>query len=243
MNIIPKLLLLLSITMTAEANLPKGFVFLTDIDPTIVEKVRYYGSDNFMGRPVPGYTVNRIIITEQAAHALKQVNTALKEMGYRLVVYDAYRSQTSVNAFIEWGNHPEDNIAKPLYYPTLKKNEIFEEGYVSPKSQHSRGSTVDLTIIPLNETLKPIKIESRTLSNNETIPFLNDNTLDMGASFDLFHRASHHQSILISEEQQKNRDLLRSEMDKAGFQPYDTEWWHYSLKNEPFPDTYFDFLL
>lgn len=243
MKFIKQLLLLLSITMTAHAALPKGFVFLTDIDPTIIENVRYYGSENFMGRPVPGYTINRIIMTEQAAEALKKVNASMKEKGYKLVVYDAYRSQTSVNAFIEWGKHPEDNIAKPLYYPTIKKNEIFEEGYVSPKSQHTRGSTVDLTIIPINETLKPIKIESRTLSNNETIPFLDDNTVDMGASFDLFHRVSHHKSILITEKQQTNRDLLRSEMEKAGFQPYDTEWWHYLLRNEPFPDTYFDFVL
>lgn len=229
--------------MQTFANLSKGFVFLTDIDPSIIESVRYYGPDNFMGRPVPGYTVNRIIMTEQAASAIKQVNQSLKLQGYKLVVYDAYRSQTSVNAFIEWGKHPEDDLAKPLYYPTLKKNEIFEEGYVSPRSQHTRGSTVDLTIIPVNESLKQITVQQRTLNNGEIIPFLDDNTVDMGASFDLFHRVSHHKSILISEQQQANRDLLRSEMEKAGFQPYDTEWWHYLLKNEPFPDTYFDFVL
>jgi D-alanyl-D-alanine dipeptidase len=228
-------------TMHVSAALHKGFVYLTDVDPSILESVRYYEPNNFMGRPVPGYTVNRIIITEQAAQALKQVNQSLQKQGYQLVVYDAYRPQRAVNAFIEWGKHPEDNIAKPLYYPTLKKQEIFEEGYISPKSQHTRGSTVDLTIIPTSQKLQPIKIETRTLTNGETIPFLNDNTVDMGASFDLFHRVSHHQSILITKQQQVNRDLLRNEMEKAGFQPYDTEWWHYLLKNEPFPDTFFDF--
>lgn len=229
--------------MQAQASMPKGFVFLTDIDPSIIESVRYYGHENFTGRPVPGYTINRIIMTSKAAEALKQVNESLKKKGYQLVVYDAYRPQRAVDAFIDWGKHPEDNKEQPLYYPTLQKHEIFEEGYVSPKSQHTRGSTVDLTLIPLNQSLKPIQISTRTLSNHETIPFLDDNTLDMGASFDLFHRVSHHKSILITAKQQENRDLLRSEMEKAGFQPYDTEWWHYLLKNEPFPDTYFDFVV
>jgi zinc D-Ala-D-Ala dipeptidase len=221
--------------------LPQGFVYLTDTDPTIIESVRYYKSDNFMGRPVPGYNKNRIIMTEQAAQALKKVNASMNKMGFKLVVYDAYRPQTAVNAFIEWAKHPEDINAKMLYYPTLQKNEIFEEGYISPKSQHTRGSTVDLTIIEIDKTLKPIQIQDRRLSNHETIPFLDDNTVDMGASFDLFHRVSHHKTILITPEQQANRDLLRSEMEAAGFQAYDTEWWHYLLKNEPFPDVYFDF--
>lgn len=229
--------------MQASATLPNGFVYLHDIDPSIIENVRYYGSDNFMGRPVPGYNVNRIMMTEQAALALKKTNDSLKQKGYRLVVYDAYRSQTSVNAFIEWGKHPDDNVAKLLYYPTLQKHEIFEEGYISARSQHTRGSTVDLTLISIHESLKPIQVQTRTLNNNETIPFLDDNTVDMGASFDLFHRVSHHKSILITEKQQANRELLRSEMEKSGFQPYDTEWWHYLLRNEPFPDTYFDFVM
>jgi D-alanyl-D-alanine dipeptidase len=241
MKFIFALLLFFGVSMQANADLPKGFVFLTEVDPSILESVRYYGSENFMGRPVPGYALNRIVLTEQAALALQQVNTSLKKQGYKLVVYDAYRPQTAVNAFIDWSKHPEDRIAKALYYPTLQKNEIFEEGYISPRSQHTRGSTVDLTLIRVNQALKPIHLEKRTLSNHEVIPFLDDNTVDMGASFDLFHRVSHHQSILITPEQQAHRDLLRKEMEKAGFQAYDTEWWHYLLKNEPFPETYFDF--
>lgn len=230
--------------MSAQAHtLPQGFSFLTEVDPTILESVRYYGSDNFMGRPVPGYTVNRIIITTKAAQALKQVNTSLKSKGYQLVVYDAYRPQRSVSAFVEWSKHPEDLLAKPLYYPTLTKPEIFEEGYISPHSQHTNGSTVDLTLIKKDEALKPITVRSKVLSNNETIPYLDDNTIDMGSSFDLFHRVSHATSILITPEQQALRDLLRSEMEEAGFQPYDTEWWHYHLKDEPFPGTVFDFVV
>lgn len=241
MKFILALLLFFGVSMQANADLPKGFVFLSEVDPTILESVRYYGPENFMGRPVPGYAINRIILTEQAALALKQANASLKKQGYQLVVYDAYRPQTSVNAFVEWSKHPKDHLTKAYYYPTLTKPKIFEEGYISPRSTHMRGSTVDLTLIALHQQLKPIHYEERTLSNHEVIPFLDDNTVDMGSSFDLCHRVSHAQSILISPEQQAKRDLLRSEMEKAGFQPYDTEWWHFTLRNEPFPETYFDF--
>lgn len=236
-------ILMMSMTLQAQASLPTGFVFLTDIDPTIVESVRYYGSENFLARPVPGYTVNRIILTDKAALALKKVNAELKAKGYKLVVYDGYRPQRAVNAFIDWEHHPEDDRAKVLYYPTLTKTEIFDQGYVGARSSHSRGSTADLTLIPLNEKLKPISIEGKTLSNSVTIPFLNDNTVDMGASFDFFDAVSHPTTDLITPEQQDMRDLLRAHMVSAGFEPYPTEWWHFTLKDEPFPDTYFDFVV
>lgn len=114
--------------------------------------------------------------------------------------------------------------------------------FLSEKSGHSRGSTFDLTIISIDQTLKPIKISKRTLTNNQQIPFLDDNTIDMGASFDLFHEVSHHDTKLISEQQAKMRAILRTAMLKHGFKDYQEEWWHYTLENEPFPDTYFDFI-
>lgn len=221
--------------------LPHGFVFLTDVDPTIIENVRYYGAENFLGKPVPGYTVNRIICTEKAALALKKVHVALKTQGYQLVVYDGYRPQRAADAFGAWAE-TDDETEKAHYYPTLTKREIFENGYISPHSEHTRGSTFDLTIIHLQEPLKPITISNRKLKNDEAIPFLDDNTVDMGSSFDLFHPVSHQTNQLITQAEQARRDLLRKAMTDGGFKGYTEEWWHYRLVDEPFPDTYFDFV-
>ncbi len=224
-------------------KLPEGFVFLSDVDPTVIENVRYYGPENFLEKQVPGYAVNRIICTEKAAIALKKVHDALKKQGFNLVVYDGYRPQRAANAFVEWGDDERDTVAKKLYYPTLTKQQIFSEGYVSPRSEHTRGSTFDLTIIPMNESLKKITVTERTLRNHEEIPFLDDNTVDMGSSFDLFHLVSRQTNTLITPEAQRNRDLLRSAMEKGGFKGYHEEWWHYRLIDEPYPDIYFDFVV
>lgn len=232
----------INIGIAMSSSLPSGFVFLSDIDPTIIESVRYFGSDNFLGKPVAGYTVNRIICTEKAAVALKAVHDQLKKEGYYLVVYDGYRPQRAVNAFIAWEHDSADIVAKHLYYPTLSKKDIFRLGYVSPRSQHTRGSTFDLTLIPIRNALKPIMVSERTLTNHEKIPFLDDNTLDMGSSFDLFHPVSHTTTPLISSQAQQHRDILNNAMVKGGFQGYPEEWWHYLLKDEPYPDTYFDFV-
>jgi D-alanyl-D-alanine dipeptidase len=221
--------------------LPEGFVFLTDVDSTIIEDVRYFGSENFMGKPVPGYTVNRIICTEKAALALKAVHDVLKKQGFVLVVYDGYRAQRSVDAFLEWAED-DDTRGKANYYPTLTKHEIFENGFISPHSEHTRGSTFDLTIIPVGSTLKPVRVTERMLKNGEKISFLDDNTVDMGSSFDLFHPVSHQNNSLITEKEMQNRVLLRKAMTDGGFKGYSEEWWHYRLVNEPFPDTYFDFV-
>jgi len=224
-------------------KLPEGFVFLTDVDPTIIESVRYYTDQNFYGRRVPGYMTSRIICTKAAAERLKLVNETFKKQGYILVVYDAYRPQSSVNAFIRWSQDAHDQIAKAYYYPAVRKEDLFKLNYLAKRSGHTRGSTFDLTLIPLGQSVKPIVYSQRRLKNGEIIPFLDDNTVDMGSSFDLFHSVSHHDTSLITDEQNKMRQWLRQTMKQYGFQEHPTEWWHYTLIDEPYPDTYFDFVM
>lgn len=160
--------------------------------------------------------------------------------GYSLVVYDGYRSQTAVNHFIEWAQ-TSDESQKHLYYPTIDKKAVFPPGYVSKKSGYSRGSTVDFSIIKLNEKLYDVEITERRLSDGSKIQFLDDGTIDMGSSFDLLHPASHYDSQLIQPEYLLMRNFLKKVMEDHGFRRYDKEWWHYTLEDEPYPDTYFDF--
>lgn len=222
--------------------MPADFVKLSSIDPSIIQSTRYFSKENFLGRPVPGYHMNEFYCTHQSATALKQVNTEMKKYGYLLVVYDAYRPQRAVNAFVAWRDEAADVLAKKKYYPSISKKEIFAHGYILAKSKHSCGSTFDLTIIPINHTVKPVKVSTRKLKNGETIPFLDDNTVDMGSSFDLFHPVSHHGSTLITPEQAKMRLLLKKTMQAHGFVGIPSEWWHYTLQNEPHPHAYFDWV-
>lgn len=238
---------LLSFTSMTHAELsptqmPNDFVKLRDVDPRIIESQRYAGSENFLGRPVSGYNQVGIYCTKQTALALKKVNSALRRKGYTLVVYDAYRPQRAVNAFVEWSKSKGDKAGKALYYPSIEKNKLFHLHYLLARSGHSRGSTVDLTIIPLKQDVKPITVSYRQLNNSETIPFLDDNTADMGSSFDLFHPVSHYSSQLITKKQAQMRELLHGTMETYGFTGVVEEWWHYTLANEPYPNTYFDFL-
>lgn len=228
---------------TKKNDLPRGFVYLSDIDPNIIQDVRYNSSENFLNRPVPGYSANKIICTKAAAKNLAKVNQHLHQQGYKLVVYDGYRPQRAADAFFTWSLDANDQAAKTRYYPTINKKDLFDLNYVAKKSTHTRGSTFDLTIIPIDQPLKPITVEKRILSNGEEILFLNDNTVDMGASFDLFHEVSHHDTPLITSQQTSMRNILRTAMKKQGFTEAPTEWWHYTLENEPFPDTYFNFVI
>lgn len=200
-------------------TLPNGFVYLKSIDPTISVELKYLTSDNFLGTPVDGYNDNRCIITKRAALALKKIQTELKAMGLGLKVFDAYRPQQAVNHFVRWAKVIDDTLTKAQFYPTLPKSVLFQKGFIASRSGHSRGSTVDLTIIDLK-------------SKKE---------LDMGGIFDLFHERSHVTSTLCTMQQRANRLLLRSLMLKYGFRPYSKEWWHFRFKNEPFPKSYFNF--
>lgn len=239
--------LLLPYFLVADINscfafkLPGGFVYLKEIEPTIIENLRYYSSENFIGRKLDGYEKNCVILSEGAAKALSNVQQDLLKDGYSLVVYDAYRPQKTVDLFIRWSKDFRDQSQKEKYYPNIDKKDLFKLGYIAEKSGHSRGSTVDLTIIKLNNTLKSVVLEKRKLKNGSIVTYLDDGTVDMGSSFDLFDIASHHDSEAIDQKYLKLRNYLRSVMEKNGFNGYQEEWWHYTLKNEPFTDTYFNF--
>lgn len=197
----------------------RGFVLLSDFVPGAIQEIRYFSTYNFMGERVNGYEEPCAIITEEAARALQNVAAELNVQGYRLKIYDAYRPATAVKHFALWGVDDLDQRMKPFFYPDLEKQELFEKGYIATRSSHSRGSTVDLTLFDMT-------------SGKE---------VDMGGPFDLFSPVSHPDYRGITEEQFQNRMYLQNAMKKAGFEPFPYEWWHFTLKNEPFPQTYFEF--
>jgi len=200
-------------------TLPEGFVYVKDVIPEVILDIRYYGTDNFVGVRIDGYMSSIAILSRQAAQALKKANDHLLQQGYALKIFDAYRPQIAVNHFIRWAKNKKDTLTKEQYYPNIDKNRLFAEGYIASKSSHSRGSAIDLTLVDLK-------------SGKE---------IDMGSVFDFFGKISHHGTDLISPEQAKNREILKKAMTNAGFRSYSVEWWHYTLRNEPYPNTYFDF--
>jgi len=191
-------------------------VDLADVEPTIRQEPRYAGANNFMGRPVRGYRVAKVMLTREAAEALARAQTAARELGLSLLVYDGYRPQRAVDHFVEWAADPRDRVAKAAYYPDVPKDELFQRGYIAERSGHSRGSTVDLTLT----------------RDGEPLP--------MGTDFDFFGALSHTDNPAITGEERENRLLLRRIMEAAGFRNYVNEWWHYTLVDEPYPDRYFD---
>lgn len=224
-----------------KAKLPTGFVYLKDVDPSIIQNVRYATKNNFIGEVIPGYNASEIILTNQAAKALANVQSTLLSKGYSLVVYDGYRPQKSVDYFMDWSKN-DDFSQKDLYYQIIdNKSDLFSKDYIAKKSGHSRGSTVDLTIIELGKDLHEIEIKEKSLTKGRAINFLDDGTVEMGTSFDTMHPASHHDTNLVSQGELQNREILRQAMINGGFKEYKEEWWHYTLKDELFPETYFDF--
>jgi len=225
----------------------QGFVYLSEIDPTIQQSVRYCSDENFVATVVDGYAKPVIILTKQAAQALKEVQKEVNRDGYELVVYDAFRPQRAVNHFMRWSEDVKDQAKKSLYYPRVNKADVFALGYVAQRSGHSRGSTVDLTIIKRGHKVQPITEKKRTLRDGYTITMLDDGTVDMGSSFDLFDVASHFDNELIAQEYKHMRAYLKNVMEKHGFVCYEDEWWHFTLQNEPHPknldSSYFDFVV
>ena len=199
--------------------LPEGFVLLADAVPDILQEIRYYSTYNFVGSRIDGYEQPCAILTAEAAQALRAVSDELLAQGCRLKVYDAYRPQSAVDHFVRWAEDPEDTAMQLCFYPEEEKSQLFAHGYIAARSGHSRGSTVDLTL--LDEA-----------SGKE---------LDMGGTFDYFGAPSHTDYAGLTPEQQANRALLRDAMLRHGFRAIKTEWWHFTLQEEPFPDTYFDF--
>lgn len=231
----------LDFTNSDDKILPEGFVYLSDIDPTIVVDLKYCKRDNFIGERIPGYSASKAILTLQAARALKKVQNDLRTKDYSLVVYDAYRPRKAVEYFIKWLDSPKEQRNKNKFYPNIPKAELINLGYISEDSPHSRGSTVDVSIISINKELKPINEIRRVLRDGSEILFLDDGTLDMGSSYDLFDGVSAHNCPKNSNLGDINRRLLKNVMQTHGFKSYEKEWWHYTYTQEPFPDTNFDF--
>ena len=198
---------------------PSGFVVLADYVPHIVQEIRYYSTYNFIGERIDGYEEPCALLTKEAARALKSVSNEMIVHGYRLKIFDAYRPACAVKHFVLWGIEDQDIRMKPYFYPDLQKQELFEQGYIAKKSSHSRGSTVDLTLLDMSTGKE----------------------LDMGSPFDLFSVVSHPDYKGITEQQYENRMMLQRAMVRNGFEPIDCEWWHFTLKDEPYPDTYFEF--
>lgn len=225
---------------------PKEFVYLHEIDPTICVSLRYATCENFTGQPVPGYKNPVALLTKQAAEALKKVQADIKKDGYSLVVYDAYRPQEAVDAFVQWSK-TTDQSKKAYYYPRVDKANIIKLGYVAARSGHSRGSTVDVTLIKTNQKIHEVRSQKRRLLDGSTILFLDDGSVDMGSSFDLFDEASHGNSTLVDKKYQQVRQYLKTALEKHGFKGYAKEWWHFTLANEPFAAdksaSYFNFVL
>lgn len=198
----------------------QGFVLVTDIVPDVILEIRYFSTYNFVGQRIDGYEEPVAILTREAANALKQVSDDMLKQGYRLKVYDGYRPQRAVDHFVRWAEDLNDTAMKSVFYPQVDKADLFEQGFIAKKSGHSRGSTVDLTLVD-------------ALTGKE---------LDMGGAFDYFGELSHPgYRGELTQAQIDNRMLLREAMLRHGFKPLSTEWWHFTLVNEPYPGTYFDF--
>ena len=213
------------------------FTLITDAVPDAILEIRYHGTYNFVGQRIDGYECPTAMLTRQAADSLRAVSDDVKALGYRLKIYDAYRPQRAVNHFVRWAADINDTLMKPYFYPDLSKSVLFEQEYIYERSGHTRGSTVDLTLFDMQT----------------------EKELDMGGTFDWFGPESHPtfcgdplkgqfdaQAAAahprgLTEEQFAHRMLLRQAMMRHGFRPIDTEWWHFTLASEPFPDTYFNF--
>ena len=195
------------------------FVLLSEAVPDAILEIRYYSTYNFVGDRIDGYEEPTALLTKEAAAALKEVSDDVIARGYRLKIYDAYRPQKAVDHFMRWAEDFEDTRMKEYFYPYLEKDQLFPLGYIDAHSGHSRGSTVDLTLFDM-ETEKEV---------------------DMGGTFDWFGELSHPDYTDITQEQYDNRMILRETMIKHGFRPLPTEWWHFTLDKEPYPDTFFTF--
>ena len=196
-----------------------GFVSIAREIPEVLLDIRYYSAYNFVGDRIDGYQAPAALLTREAAAALQTVSRKAQDMGYVLKVFDAYRPQSAIQHFMRWAENLSDERMKPIFYPNVEKKDLFRLGYISERSNHSRGSTVDLTLF------------DRRLGRD----------VDMGGPFDFFGELSHPEYRGITETQYQNRMPLRSLMKEAGFRPISSEWWHFTRADEPYPETYFTF--
>ncbi|MDJ0646470.1 MAG: M15 family metallopeptidase [Flavobacteriaceae bacterium] len=205
----------------ALTQLPEGFVYAKEVIPKLRTDLRYYSSNNFIGKPINGYVQPKCIVTKEAAEALNNVQEELQKLGFGLLIYDAYRPQRAVDQFIAWVNDSTDTAMKDKYYPNIDKKDLITQQYIAEKSGHSRGSSVDLTIVSLTT----------------------GHLLDMGSPYDLFDEKSAIDYPNITRNQHAVRLLLKRRMEKHGFKSHPKEWWHFTLAKEPYPNKYFDFLI
>ncbi|MFI6877670.1 M15 family metallopeptidase [Streptomyces sp. NPDC050400] len=228
---------------TPDPKAPKEFVALSDVDPTIIQEMRYFTEHNFVGEPIDGYKKPMCILTRPAAKALHKAQAGLLKKGYSLKVYDCYRPQRAVDHFVRWAKDLDDQRMKPEFYPQVDKTRLFADGYIAEKSGHSRGSTVDLTIVklPARPTRPYVPGEQLAACYGAQKDRFPDNSVDMGTGFDCFDTLAHTDDPRVQGVQRANRDLLRDALGGEGFVNLPEEWWHYTYKPELFPDTYFDF--
>jgi len=234
--------LLLPLPVLAAAALPTGFVYLRDVDPTIVQDIRYAGSHNFVGRPIKGYLAAECILTEPAATALQAVQRRLAGKNLSLIVWDCYRPKRAVDDFWQWSRDPAHDEMKAEFYPRTDKARLFALGYLARRSAHSRGSTVDLGIVPSGFSLPPPWSPSQpqkscTLPKGERFE---DGTIDLGTGYDCLDVLGNTSNAGVGPTARQNRQTLKTHMQHAGFRPYAREWWHFELIGESF-DHGFDF--
>jgi D-alanyl-D-alanine dipeptidase len=227
----------------AGARLPRGFVYLADVEPGIPQDIRYAGSHNFVGRPVEGYLANECVLTEKAAGALKQVQAELAAKKLSLIVWDCYRPARAVRDFWAWSRTAQEARMKPQFFPRTDKAQLFALGYLSLHSRHPRGSTVDVGIVPADLPAPPAYDPAAppkpcTAPKGERFE---DGTIDLGTGYDCLDPLASTAGPKVGREAASNRALLKALMRRFGFRPYWREWWHFELVEEPFPQRSFDF--
>ena len=223
--------LLFALPAQARDMLPPGFVYLRDVDPSIAQDIRYASSDNFTGRPLPGYNAAECVLRREAAEALKRVQADLGRQNLSLKVYDCYRPTRAVRAMESWAHNGDESEATRRFYPSLRKRNLFALGYIAAQSRHSTGTAIDLTVIKLPAAPAP-RFDPAARYGPCTGPAAKrapDNSVDMGTAFDCFDTRSYLASSAIAPEQRRWRNLLNAAMRRHGFSNYFREWWHYSF--------------
>ncbi|NMA97383.1 MAG: M15 family metallopeptidase [Phyllobacteriaceae bacterium] len=235
-------ILLVAAHSTHAGELPDGFVYLRDVAPDIRQDMRYAGEHNFVGRPIVGYEAAECVLSAPAAEALRAAAAELAEEGFTFRIYDCYRPARAVADFAHWARDIDDLAMQAEFYPRVDKALLFELGYIAERSGHSRGSTVDLAIEPVDAP--EVSWSSGDALVDCVLPErFAEGTLEFGTGYDCFDDHAHHGAKGISAEAEANRNKLKDLLDRHGFAAYQEEWWHYTLRNEPFPDTYFDFVV
>ena len=227
---------------TAEKQYKESFININKLDPSIIINLKYVHSNNILNKNAPGYNSSEALLTTEAAQALINVQEYLSTRGFSLVIYDAYHPYKTYKTFEEWSSEPENPAIKETYYPNITKAELIKNGYIKNKLDHTRGSTVDVTIIPLNQKIHdPCTIKKLNYKNVGNIVYVDDGPLNMGSSYDLFDPISRHACNLIEQSAKENRAILKEAMENNGFVANDKVWWQYKLAREPFIDSNFDF--